>query len=149
PHARRRPLERARGRLFPLGRPPRWDRCRRSAAALDRGRRHLRQGRRLLPRWGRRAVGRPAGIQLRDPGADRGGSRDCRQAAGAVSTSVLILGAGFGGLELATRLSESVADDVDVTLIDRNDAFYFGYSKLDVLLGRKTAEEILLPYADI
>ena len=66
-----------------------------------------------------------------------------------MSTSVLILGAGFGGLELATRLSESVAEDVDITLIDRNDAFYFGYSKLDVLFGRKTAQEVLLPYADI
>ena len=62
---------------------------------------------------------------------------------------VLILGAGFGGLELATRLSETVADAVRVTLIDRNDAFYFGFSKLEVMLGRQTADEILLPYRDI
>ena len=34
---------------------------------------------------------------------------------------VLILGAGFGGLELATRLSEEVADRVEVTLIDQSD----------------------------
>jgi sulfide:quinone oxidoreductase len=62
---------------------------------------------------------------------------------------VVILGAGFAGLELATRLSETLADAVDVTLIDRNETFYFGYSKLDVLFGGKTAAEVLLPYADI
>lgn len=53
-------------------------------------------------------------------------------------TRILVLGAGFGGLELATRLSESVPDKVHVTLIDKNDAFMFGFSKLDVLVGRKS-----------
>ena len=33
---------------------------------------------------------------------------------------VLILGAGFGGLELATRLSETLQDAVRVTLLDRD-----------------------------
>ena len=54
---------------------------------------------------------------------------------------VVILGAGFGGLELATRLSETIADAVRVTLIDRNDSFFFGFSKLEVMLGRQTAAE--------
>lgn len=62
---------------------------------------------------------------------------------------VLILGAGFGGLELATRLSETASDAVDVTLLDRNDSFYFGFSKLDVMLGRESADAVRLPYADI
>ena len=62
---------------------------------------------------------------------------------------VLILGAGFGGLELATRLSETASDAVRVTLLDRNASWYFGYSKLDVMLGRKSADEVLLHYADI
>ena len=62
---------------------------------------------------------------------------------------VLILGAGFGGLELATRLSETAGDAVRVTLLDRNPSWYFGYSKLDVMLGRKSADEVLLHYADI
>jgi len=31
---------------------------------------------------------------------------------------VVILGAGFGGLELSTLLSERLADEVQVTLID-------------------------------
>jgi len=59
---------------------------------------------------------------------------------------VVILGAGFAGLELATRLSESLPDEVRTTLIDQNDAFSFGFSKLDVLFGHKTTAEIRLPY---
>ena len=62
---------------------------------------------------------------------------------------VLILGAGFGGLELATRLSETASDIVNVTLIDRNDSFYFGFSKLDVMLGRQSADAVRLPYRRI
>ena len=62
---------------------------------------------------------------------------------------VLILGAGFGGLELATRLSETASDAVNVTLIDRNDSFYFGFSKLEVMLGRQSADAVRLPYREI
>jgi sulfide:quinone oxidoreductase len=62
---------------------------------------------------------------------------------------VVIIGAGFAGLELATRLSESLPDAVHVTLIDRNDSFYFGFSKLDVLLGREAPTEVLLHYGNI
>src|SRR5919112_5636267 len=62
---------------------------------------------------------------------------------------VVILGAGFGGLELATRLSELAADAVDVTLIDRNASWFFGFSKLEVMLGRQTADEIQLHYRDV
>lgn len=62
---------------------------------------------------------------------------------------VVILGAGFGGLELATALSEALGDDVDVTLIDKNDAFVFGYSKLDVMFGRTTLDAVRLPYREI
>lgn len=61
----------------------------------------------------------------------------------------MILGAGFAGLELATRLSETAADAVRVTLLDRNDAFHFGFSKLEVMLGRETADSVRLPYSDI
>jgi sulfide:quinone oxidoreductase len=65
-----------------------------------------------------------------------------------MATRVLILGAGFGGLELATTLSEELGEDIDVTLIDKGDAFVFGYSKLDVLFGRATPDAVRLPYAD-
>ena len=62
---------------------------------------------------------------------------------------VVILGAGFAGLELATRLSERLPDEVDTILIDQNDSFSFGFSKLDILFGRKTIPEILLHYDEI
>lgn len=67
----------------------------------------------------------------------------------AVKKHVLILGAGFAGLELATRLSNSLANEVRVTLIDQSDSFSFGFSKLDILLGRKATADVLLPYRDI
>ena len=62
---------------------------------------------------------------------------------------VVVCGAGFGGLEVTTRLAESVGSQVDVTLIDKNDAFVFGFSKLDVMFGREMAEAVRHPYADI
>jgi sulfide:quinone oxidoreductase len=66
-----------------------------------------------------------------------------------MKSRVLVLGAGFGGLELATMLSEALGDDADVTLIDKNDAFVFGYSKLDVMFGRTTLDAVRLAYRDI
>jgi sulfide:quinone oxidoreductase len=66
-----------------------------------------------------------------------------------VKKHVVILGAGFAGLELATRLSDSLADDVRVTLLDQNESFSFGFSKLDVLFGRKATADVLLHYRDI
>ena len=68
---------------------------------------------------------------------------------GGMATNVLILGAGFGGLELATLLSERLPGDVAVTLVDQSDTFFFGYSKLDVLTGRQTTDEILMPYSRV
>ena len=41
----------------------------------------------------------------------------------AVKKHVLILGAGFAGLELAAQLSESLQDEVRVTLLDQGDSF--------------------------
>jgi len=62
---------------------------------------------------------------------------------------VVILGAGFAGLELATRLSETLPDEVRTTLIDKNESFSFGFSKLDVLFGHKTVSDIQLHYDEI
>ena len=59
---------------------------------------------------------------------------------------IVVLGAGFGGLELTTLLSEAMGDGIDVTLIDKSDAFVFGFSKLDVMFGLKAAEAVRLPY---
>ena len=60
---------------------------------------------------------------------------------------ILVLGAGFGGLELTTRLSEAFGDSVDVTLIDKSDHFVFGFSKLDVMFGHKAPEAVRMPYS--
>lgn len=46
-------------------------------------------------------------------------------------------------------LSQALGDDVDVTLIDKSDAFVFGYSKLDVMFGRTTLDAVRLPYRHI
>ena len=66
-----------------------------------------------------------------------------------MQSRVLILGAGFGGLELSAVLSDALGDEAGVTLIDAGDAFVFGYSKLDVLFGRTTLDAVRLPYSEI
>ena len=62
---------------------------------------------------------------------------------------VLVLGAGFGGLELAARLSEELGDEIEVVLIDQADGFVFGFSKLDVMFGRTVARAVRHPYRDL
>jgi len=62
---------------------------------------------------------------------------------------VLVLGAGFGGLELSTILSEKLGESLELTLIDQSDFFYFGYSKFDVMFGRKPSDAIRLYYRNI
>ncbi len=62
---------------------------------------------------------------------------------------IVVLGAGFGGLELTTRLSEEFGDDLDVVLIDKADGFVFGFSKLDVMFGRHEAETVRHGYRDV
>jgi sulfide:quinone oxidoreductase len=66
-----------------------------------------------------------------------------------MSTRVVILGAGFGGLELSTMLSETLGDSVAVTLIDKSDAFVFGFSKLDLMFGRTSSDAVRLAYSEI
>src|SRR5262245_57049266 len=63
-------------------------------------------------------------------------------------TEILVLGAGFGGLELSTLVSEALGERVSVTLVDQAEAFVFGYAKLDVMFGRKRLNEVELPYRD-
>lgn len=62
---------------------------------------------------------------------------------------VIVLGAGFGGLALSTTLSEALGERLELTLIDRNDSFVFGFSKLDVMFGRAPPEAVRLPYRKI
>jgi sulfide:quinone oxidoreductase len=62
---------------------------------------------------------------------------------------ILVLGAGFGGLELTSRLSDRLGDDADIVLIDKTEDFVFGFSKLDVMFGRTTPEAVRHPYRDV
>jgi sulfide:quinone oxidoreductase len=62
---------------------------------------------------------------------------------------VVVLGAGFGGLELTTMLSDAIGDRLDLTLIDKSDSFIFGFSKLDVMFGHATSEAVRVPYKAI
>ena len=66
-----------------------------------------------------------------------------------MKTKVLVLGAGFGGLELSSILSEELGNDLDLTLIDKNDSFFFGFSKFDVMFGRKTADAVRIQYRNM
>ncbi len=63
--------------------------------------------------------------------------------------NVVVLGAGFGGLEMSSILSEKLGDKLDLTLIDKSDSFYFGFSKFDVIFGHKTSEAVRLYYRNI
>jgi sulfide:quinone oxidoreductase len=62
---------------------------------------------------------------------------------------VLVLGAGFGGLELSTMLSEMIGDRLDLKLIDKSDFFHFGFSKFDMMFGYKSPDIIKLDYQHI
>lgn len=62
---------------------------------------------------------------------------------------VVVLGAGFGGLELSTLLSEALGEQLDLTLLDKNDSFFFGFSKFDVMFGRKAPDAVRLAYRHI
>lgn len=64
-----------------------------------------------------------------------------------MARSVLVLGAGFGGMEVATLLSAGGDGEVEVTLIDKGDGFAFGFSKLEVMFGRASLDEVRLPYS--
>ncbi|HEY2631593.1 MAG TPA: FAD-dependent oxidoreductase [Solirubrobacteraceae bacterium] len=66
-----------------------------------------------------------------------------------MGSRVVVLGAGFGGLELATVLSRELGEKADVTLIDKADSFVFGFSKLDVMFGRQTLDAVQFPYRHI
>ncbi len=62
---------------------------------------------------------------------------------------VVVLGAGFGGLEVAARLSEECGAEVEVVLVDQAEGFVFGFSKLDVMFGRVSPDHVLHRFADI
>ncbi len=62
---------------------------------------------------------------------------------------IVVLGAGFGGLEVTTRLSEEFGEAVKIVLIDKAEGFVFGFSKLDVMFGKAQASNVRHSYANI
>ena len=64
-------------------------------------------------------------------------------------SGIVVLGAGFGGLELATVLSDELGEEAGVTLIDASASFVFGYAKLDVMFGRTASDAVRLPYSSL
>jgi sulfide:quinone oxidoreductase len=66
-----------------------------------------------------------------------------------MSERIVVLGAGFGGLELATMLSETLGEGAQVTLIDKSDSFVFGFSKLDIMFRGAAQDSVRMYYRDI
>src|SRR3954464_12796112 len=62
---------------------------------------------------------------------------------------VVVLGAGFGGLELTSTLSAKFGTELDIVLVDKSDGFVFGFNKLDVMFGHAKADEVVHPYAHL
>jgi sulfide:quinone oxidoreductase len=58
----------------------------------------------------------------------------------------VVIGAGFGGLEVATRLAEQAGDRVDVVIVDRSPGFTFGFAKLDMMFRGVPLEQIVHGY---
>ncbi len=50
---------------------------------------------------------------------------------------------------MASRLSDELGSSAEIDLIDERPGFVFGFSKLDVMFGRQTAESVFHPYAAI
>jgi sulfide:quinone oxidoreductase len=58
---------------------------------------------------------------------------------------VLVLGGGFGGISTAHHLKRMLADDVDVTLVDRRSHFVMGFRKSMAVTGRESLQAGMRP----
>ncbi|MDH3367706.1 MAG: FAD-dependent oxidoreductase [Gemmatimonadota bacterium] len=56
-------------------------------------------------------------------------------------TRTLVLGAGFGGITVATELRRRLGDDHEIVLVDRRERFAMGLRKLWALVGMGSYEE--------
>ncbi len=59
-----------------------------------------------------------------------------------MSSSILIIGAGFGGLAAATTLRQLLPQEHSITVVDRSPHFHVGASKTWVMLGERSADSI-------
>ena len=60
-----------------------------------------------------------------------------------------MLGAGLGGLELSATLSSALGQDADIIVMDKAGGFVFGFSKLDIMFGKRRPAEVFHPYRAI
>lgn len=66
-----------------------------------------------------------------------------------VVTRVLVLGAGFGGLELATVVAQRCGAEVELTLIDQAEGSSSGSPSWTSMFGRAQPDKVLHRYADL
>lgn len=66
-----------------------------------------------------------------------------------MSGKILILGGGFGGLEVATRLRDSLGETHEISLVDRKDYFSIGFTKFDLMFGRRKPEKCKSYYSQL
>jgi sulfide:quinone oxidoreductase len=64
-----------------------------------------------------------------------------------MSSRVLILGGGFGGVAAATRLRELLDPDAEIVLVDRGTHFMMGFRKTMAMIGREPLEAGMRPLA--
>ena len=55
-------------------------------------------------------------------------------------TSVLVLGAGFGGVATAHALRQALPPEAEILIVDRRDRFGFGFRKTWAFLGLEPLE---------
>lgn len=65
------------------------------------------------------------------------------------ATHIIVCGAGFGGLELTARLSSTFGSEIKITLLDKSDAFIFGFSKFELMFGSQSREDVSSHYRTI
>ncbi len=63
--------------------------------------------------------------------------------------NILILGGGFGGLEVATSLRAKLDESFKITLVDKKDFFIVGFTKFDLMFGRREPEDIKSYYSEL
>ena len=66
-----------------------------------------------------------------------------------MSKKILILGGGFGGLEVASRLRAALDEGFEITLVDQKDFFSMGFTKFDLMFGRRQPEECKSYYSKL
>lgn len=63
--------------------------------------------------------------------------------------NVVILGAGFGGLEASLQLKTLLGEKCTITLVDKKKTFYMGLAKLWVITGKRSEQECYINISKI